>query len=465
MINFMREWFSVNRSIVLFVYGQTFFVLGLAIVIQSRKHSRLNLARSLPWLAGFGFLHGFNEWGDLFLPMQAQFLPQDVLKLLNSFHLILLAASFVSLIQLGIELLRPLPARCRWLRLLPWGMFAIWFIGPFWMGHITTPDTAQWTNTTNTLARYFLGLPGGLLAGYGLIKQISRQIHPLGLVKIEKTLYIASGALITYGLLGGLLVPTAPFFPANILNESTFTKTFIVPPSVFRSLAGLILTITMIRALEVFDLEAEQMILHMEEEQVIANERERMARDLHDGALQQIYAAGLFAQTLEKNAPAPQKEKLGHLVGIINQSIEQLRRFLAQGQVNVETVRVIPALEAIIEKKRHLTPIEMRWEMPNQPHLSPEKISHLMAFTNEALSNAIRHAKTDRIELNLKCVHHRLSIAIRDFGDGLPENPERGYGLRNMHDRARLLGATLQMISTPKKGTTVILDIPMENNI
>ena len=62
----LREWFTANRPIIFFVYGQVFFVMGIAIVLQSRRYSRLDLARSLPWLAAFGIMHGFNEWGDLF---------------------------------------------------------------------------------------------------------------------------------------------------------------------------------------------------------------------------------------------------------------------------------------------------------------------------------------------------------------------------------------------------------------
>jgi uncharacterized membrane protein YeiB len=50
--------------LVIFVYGLTFFIMGLAIFLQSRRHSRLRLARDLHWLAAFGILHGVHEWGQ-----------------------------------------------------------------------------------------------------------------------------------------------------------------------------------------------------------------------------------------------------------------------------------------------------------------------------------------------------------------------------------------------------------------
>ena len=61
----LTEFFELNREIILFVYGLVFFILGFAIVLQTRQSSRLDLARNLRWLAAFGIAHGFYEWGDL----------------------------------------------------------------------------------------------------------------------------------------------------------------------------------------------------------------------------------------------------------------------------------------------------------------------------------------------------------------------------------------------------------------
>src|SRR5678815_1987894 len=70
----LQEFFNLNRQLILFVYGLGFFILGFAIILQVQQSSRLELARSLRWLAAFGITHAFNEWGDLFIPIQAQYL-------------------------------------------------------------------------------------------------------------------------------------------------------------------------------------------------------------------------------------------------------------------------------------------------------------------------------------------------------------------------------------------------------
>ena len=76
--------FSANRPLVLFAYGQTFFILGLAIFLQYRKHSRLRLAHDLLWLAAFGLLHGMYEWGDIFMPFRPDTGPTIYQQLLTN---------------------------------------------------------------------------------------------------------------------------------------------------------------------------------------------------------------------------------------------------------------------------------------------------------------------------------------------------------------------------------------------
>ena len=464
MTTIFQEWFNNTRPLIYFIYGQVFFILGLAIALQSRRYSRLTLAHNLGWLAGFGILHGVNEWGDLFIPIQSQFMDGPIIALLLLLQLVFLAASFACLFQFGIELLRPFPERWGWLRLVPGLFFLAWLIGPFWIGLALTSDVNGWHDWINGLARYFLCVPGAWLSAYGLVRQVKIQIKPLGLTQIGRTLMVAAGALVLYGFLGGFLVPELPFFPANIINSDSFTSVFITPPPIFRSLAGLVLAIAIIRALEVFDIETDRMIRKMEESQVIAIEREHIARDLHDGALQQVYAAGLLAQSLSRKAKGSIGDGINRLILTINQAIDQLRAFLPQLQPDPMSVELIPALESIIQEAGRTITIETHWKTPAVPVLLPEQISHLLAFTREALSNAIRHAETPRIEVSLVCADHHLRLTIRDFGRGIPTSANPGYGLRNMRDRAHLLGAEHTIKSKAGKGTIVTLDLPVEEH-
>lgn len=126
-MDLVRLFFSLNRDIIYFAYGLVFFVLGLAIALQSRNYSRLDLARCLQWLAAFGFVHAFNEWGDLFIPIQENYANPDTILWLHRIHLLLLAVSYAFLFEFGVTLLKPL-GLARWVHRIPALLLGVWFI-------------------------------------------------------------------------------------------------------------------------------------------------------------------------------------------------------------------------------------------------------------------------------------------------------------------------------------------------
>src|SRR5512145_2577811 len=128
----LAEFFRLNRAIIYFVYGLVFFALGFAIILQTRQSSRLDLARSLRWLAAFGITHAFHEWGDLFIPIQATYLSPQGMRLLYILHLMLLALSFAFLFEFGLAIFYT-GKRGRWLHWLTAMLFMIWFIIVFFL--------------------------------------------------------------------------------------------------------------------------------------------------------------------------------------------------------------------------------------------------------------------------------------------------------------------------------------------
>ena len=258
-MNFIQNLFTINHEIIYFVYGLVFFVLGLAIALQSRHSSRLDLARNLTWLAAFGFLHGFNEWGDLFIPIQAAYLSPEIIVILNYLHLLLLAVSFACLFEFGAALLESLQPR-KWLHILAAGLLVVWTIIVFVPLRLRIPDFTNWFNTAGALARYFIGLPGGLLAAYALRKHTLQRIAPFDVPKIVRAMQAAGITMALYALAAGLIVAPVNFFPGNWLNTDTFTRYLLVPPQLVRALLGLIIAATTIRMLEIFDVETSRQI-------------------------------------------------------------------------------------------------------------------------------------------------------------------------------------------------------------
>jgi signal transduction histidine kinase len=453
----------LNHDIILFAYGLAFFVLGLTIALQSRHFSRLDLARGLSWLAAFGMTHGLHEWGDLFIPIQAEYLSEPVVELLNVLQLLLLVISFACLFEFGVTMLRPL-GRARWLHGVSGGLVVAWTFAAFFVLLPLSTDLTAWHHAANALARYFIGFPGALLAAYGLRQQAFRRIAPLNVPHIVNTLRVAGVSLALYAVFGGLIPPPVPFFPGNLLNSDTFEQAVGAPALVLRSVIGLILAVTIIRALEVFDVETARTIEAMEQQQILASERDRIARDLHDGLIQKVYTAGLLVESAQRaiSSERPIAGRLERAGAVLNDVIGDLRQTLGELRTTPSSVPLLAGLRRIAEdpRFRSFVDVSLIADLPETDLLPPAQTDHILAIVNESLSNIVRHAHARQVKIAVQVGDGRLKVVIQDDGVGLSRNIEAGYGLRNMRERARLLGGQLDVTSAGSKGTTVTLDVP-----
>ena len=457
---------DLNRNLILFIYGLAFFTLGLATALQSRHSSRLDLARSLSWLAAFGLTHGFYVWGELFSPEQEIYLSAPMIEFLHSAHLLLLGISLACLFEFGVILLRPL-SRARWLHGFPAALLALWICVGFFALPRLLADPIAWHNAAEALARYGLGLPGGLLAAYGLRQQAFRRIAPLNVPHIVNMLRVAGLALMMYAFFGGLLPPSVPFFPGNVLNAGAFEQAVGLPPAIFQSLTGLVLAVTFIRALEIFDVETARMIEAMEQQQILTAERDRIARDLHDGVIQKVYTAGLLVESARLQA-APDgsvANRLTTAVTVLNDAIGDLRRNIGELHTTPPDDALPIALRRLVDdpRFRSLIDITLELDLSETDRLSPARAAHVLAIVSEALSNVVRHAQARSVRVSAMVNAGRLQVRIQDDGLGLLQNFQASYGLRNMHDRARLLDGQLEVSAANGKGTLVKLDIPWKD--
>jgi len=462
----LGDFFDLNYQIILFVYGLGFFILGFAILLQVQQSSRLELARSLRWLAAFGITHAFNEWGDLFIPIQTQYLSLNMIRLLEVVQLILLAVSFAALFQFGISVLSPFNLPKFW-RGAAGALLVGWTFVVFFILLPLQPDMETWHHTGSALARYFICLPGGLLAAYGLRLHAIKRIRPLNVPIIYSTLRIAGISIGIYAILAGLVPPPVNFFPGNILNTVTFEQAVGVPIIIFRTIVSLVIAASVIRSLEIFTLETQRKIEELEQQQIINSEHERLARELHDGAIQKVYTAGLLVESAARLTETHGElgTRLGRAAVVLNDAIADLRynlSELSQPDTFPADEPVSQLLENITQNPHYntLVNISLDLKIPGERALSPMRTRHLHAIINEAFANIVRHAKARNVLLKALDMQEKLQITIKDDGVGFSQNALPGYGLRNMRDRARLLNGELHFSEPSSKGTTVTLEIP-----
>ena len=275
MIEFIRNLFVVNHEIIYFIYGLMFFVLGLAIALQSRHSSHLELARSLNWLrAAFGFLHGFHESGIFLSLCKLNTCPPVSSSSYTIFIFCCWCTSFTCLYGFGLALLEPLKHR-RWLHIGFASLLVGWVVLSLFPFRLWFTDFDTWHNAADALARYFIGLPSGLLAAYALREHTLKRITPYNVPRIVQALQLSGVAMALYSLAAGLIVPPVPFFPGNLLNTDTFTR-FLhhCLPQLIRALIGLGMAWTTMRFLEIFDVETARQIEAMQQQQLLANEHQ-----------------------------------------------------------------------------------------------------------------------------------------------------------------------------------------------
>jgi len=461
----LRNLLDINYELILFASGVVFFVVGLAISLQSRRYSRLQLARSLRWLALFGIAYGLHEWGLLFIPFQAHYMNHQAISVLQLMQTMLLGVAFFALFSFGADLLQD-----RWprLRVIPYIMIVIWMAGVLFLRISSDGGMGMLQQQAMIMAKYLIAFPGALLAAYGLLYQAKQHIKPLKLQAIYNTTVVASITLVLFAFVGGLVVPYAGFFPANVINQSTFIELTGIPVQVYLSIIGLVLAVAVIRVLEVFDLETGRLIEKMQLEQNMAAERERIGREIHDGAIQTIYTAGLIVESARRRVDQDPvlTKRLDRVMTALNETVTSLRANMNELRAESQSTKLVEGLrqQALDPRFTSLMEVELVIELPETAVFNPAQSTHILAIAGEALTNAARHAHPNCVSIAAASRNGEFVLNISDDGDGFSTRPTnyRGYGLRNMRDRARLLGGKLLIDSNPGKGTSITLIVPWE---
>ena len=495
-MEWLAELFATNQIIVLSVYGQVFFVMGLAIALQSRKRSELALARSLPWLAAFGIAYAFVEWGFLFVPIQSGFLPGALIQALLWFQVALRGVAFALLLQFGAELLlttrdparaapRLSPLGVPWLRLVAPMALVLWAVGMLvisaWVGEFR-PDIAPWLPmgriesavaavgapiaVGDVLARWMLALPGAAAVVIGLLRS-AQSLEPIARPPVGAALRLTAAAFAVYAVLEGFVPMAAPFPPASVLNSSIVVDALGIPIEVFRSFIGLAMAVGVIRSLDLFEQETDRRLAEARRRELLAQERDRIGRDLHDGIIQSIYAAGLHLDEARAAGGDP-RPRIGIVLDELERVTADIRRTifdLRSTSLDASDPERLVAAVADELRAHGLVDITLHVDGEWRARLSEEQADQLRHIVREALSNVLRHASASHVELRLRCEEDRLGLEIRDDGHGfdttLATRGDGPHGLANLRGRAELLGAELDVRSAPGRGTALSLTMPV----
>jgi signal transduction histidine kinase len=487
----MAEFFTRNIIIVYFFYGLSFFVMGLAILLEFGHSSKLDFARALRPLIGFGLIHGCHEWFEMFLIIRERIAGPITSSWVLPVRMIALASSFLFLIAFGARLIAG-PGKPK----LYFGMLsvitAIWVIGL--LGILFNDSVSQVrVIATDVYTRYALAIPGALLTAWGLLIQ-RRNFITAGMSGFGNDVMVAALAFGLYGCIGQLFASPSIIFPSNFLNSEVFLRNIGFPIQVFRAIMATTAAIFITRSLRAFEVESNRRIDELRSAQlaeqqrleelrgellhrtVIAqeSERQRIARELHDETGQTLTAIGMGLRGMSEM-----------IITNRNRAIEQANQLekLAMGGVE-ELQRMVSGLHPpqlddlglLAALRWYANDISNRFGITvniinhgNKPVLSADVRSVVFRIAQEAITNVVRHAKASKIDIQLDYTEDNIYLRVEDNGQGfntdvvLKKKPGKptAWGLLGIVERASLVGGTCNIFSHPGKGTLIEVNVPI----
>jgi two-component system, NarL family, sensor histidine kinase UhpB len=194
-------------------------------------------------------------------------------------------------------------------------------------------------------------------------------------------------------------------------------------------------------------------------------ERLRIARELHDQVGQELTAVLLVLSRLQARVPAELRSDVVDVQDEVRASLEDVRRIAIELRPEaLDDLGLVSALAVLGERFAERSALEVVERIaPEMAQLAPEVELVVYRVAQEALTNVVRHSGSDHAELRLDIEDGRLVLTVRDQGKGLAVDHVPGTGMRGMRERAKLIGATLEVTNDSSgTGCVVRLDVPLE---
>ena len=453
-------------------YGGAFLLLGFSIVLKNVTSSDLRLAGSL-WLLGmFGFTHGAHEWLELYELMEKDLLAYQEVSTIALITAFLTVVSYFFLLRFGISLMRATARRIQLLKLISAGFFLAWLIFLF---HNGFSPGIEFLKDAELLGRNLFGLGGALAAAYGL-NAYSREIKDLSLSGALQLRY-AGIVFIFYGIFAGMI-------------HSHYALPVIgVPVEIFRGLCAVLITYFIIKALNIFEVEAQKKLAyHMlrlgqsEKLQSLGQLAAGIAHEINNP----LANASLGIQTARKRmmgTAEPDKQVVERL-DAVERNIDrasiiarELLQFSRQQDAEAVPFNVNDVVRgALTLMKFRLRDIIIHHDLGATREVSGDLGKIEQVFIN-LLSNAV-DAMPEGGDIFIATGQQgdEVQIRISDTGPGIsPENLSRvfdpffttkeagsgtGLGLSICYGIVKQHGGTIELSSTEGKGTTVTVHLP-----
>jgi signal transduction histidine kinase/GAF domain-containing protein len=198
------------------------------------------------------------------------------------------------------------------------------------------------------------------------------------------------------------------------------------------------------------------------EEAAVLGERQRLAREIHDGIAQSFLAIQMQLDTLAETQPVA--APVAQALSLARHGLNEARRAVAALRPQALLDRDLPsAVERLLSQLTMGSSVRPLIEQPAKWHRLPVEVEdHLFRIVQEALNNVMKHAQASSVRVELSQSHDEISVLVADDGRGvdlcaLPVG--QGFGFESMQQRAQLIGARVEYLSKPSEGMQVLVSL------
>lgn len=200
----------------------------------------------------------------------------------------------------------------------------------------------------------------------------------------------------------------------------------------------------------------------------VIEERQRLARELHDAVSQQLFAISMTAtavgRTIEHDwqKARRQVQLIEEMASVAQSEMRALLLHLRPAHLDGKSLG--HALTTLVGELQQKIPMNIEMDVDNSIVMRQENEDHLFRIAQEALSNALRHAKAENMIIKLYRLDQNIHLVIQDDGAGFDVNKRKqgSYGLLTMEERVIELGGQFRLISEIDEGTAIYVTIPYE---
>jgi signal transduction histidine kinase/ligand-binding sensor domain-containing protein len=217
-------------------------------------------------------------------------------------------------------------------------------------------------------------------------------------------------------------------------------------------------------ALQSYRLQWQRRVLKLEEQRTLANERARIARDLHDDLGTALTGLALELDVIDREHGI-ERPRLDKTAQRVRNLAERMREVVWTVNPECDTISSLAGfLEQQVEQFLRVTGLNVHLDFPESiPNLAlgAEARHELALSVREAMSNAVKHSKATQLVVRLEIHDHALRILVQDNGCGFDKTGSIGQGLKNLHTRMDNIGGHFECVSERGTGTTIVLQLPL----